>query len=61
MIAVKAMVRQTQILIADPNVWHYHRSAVPQGEIFRRIWDPVFVLRILLSWFGLYVRRLALG
>lgn len=65
MIAVKAMstTDTDPHNSVDPNVWHYHpKVPIPQGGIFRRIWDPVFVLKgILLSWFGLYVRGLALG
>ena len=47
----------------DPNIWNYHPDVpIPQGGIFRHWWNPVAVVKgILMSWFGLYVRGLALA
>ena len=47
----------------DEGLWNYHPEVpIPQGGIFRNPWNPFAVGKgIFLSWFGLYVRGLALG
>ena len=48
--------------MVDPSIWNFHPDVpIPQGGIFRKLSDPTFVFKgILASWFGLYVRGLAL-
>ena len=30
----------------DPKIWNYHPAVpIPQGGVFRLIWDPFFVLK----------------
>ncbi len=42
----------------DRGAWNYHPDVpIQQGGIFRRFWDPLFIIKgIILSWFGLYIR-----
>ena len=47
----------------DCGAWNYHPDVpIQQGGIFRRFWDPLFIIKgIILSWFGLYIRGVFLA